>query len=831
MNSNRPPDQQAITTVTPQRVFDTGGVGVGDGLPYADAPDGGDGNNRPFSFRGILRFKWTIILVTLATLVASQAAIWLLLVAEYRATAVIEVQPIIPKLLDSTEETGPVPFYAQYLMTQADLALSDSVLQRVLDRKEVLGTRWYRNERASVLDRLETFEPPLDRLRKEIEIEVPPGKQILQISLNCPFPGEARTIVDAVAEEYVRYAKDSRKNTDDERIRTLDEGYKDTTIRQIQNLQDEIRVKFLNDEDLKSPDVGDLLASKRLALDDLKTNEQAVVLELEIAKQQGAQEAAAAPNAPAPQQAAGNYGFDPVWVGLEDRIRNTEYQIERGLEKYGRNHATIRDLQGELDGLLVKQAERERELYKAFGPNGPPKPVAAPTDPMALAGGAPQSLQEHVAALEMRLEALRRTIRQKSEEFDRSWKKYQEYKAKQDELELLNVRLRETNQRIFELEQVRQAPGHIKRIGSAYEPSTPNRDRRPKLAMAAIVGALFAGLGAAALRFRISPKVYDMVDVMPMRSAIPLLGYMPLLEGQGVDAAALRQPSQIESIRTIRTTLLARLRSAGGQVLQVTSASSGAGKTTTAHLLAESLARCGKHVLLVDADFRRASLTQRYALNRNRERFEQTLGQEGANSRPAGSKRRPRVQDTVRTIAKSKIDGLENRDVFWSFVQMSHDDSTAGQINRTLGHLRGDMPGLADLLADRSLKTADVSVNLIPGLDMVAAGNVDASTTIETLANGVFSGRIAEWKQDYDIVLLDSGPVLTVSDGAMLAQQVDASIMVVREGHCHRGVVMDACNQLESVGGHIIGSIFLAAPDRRTDGYDYGYGHAAHNTH
>ncbi len=73
------------------------------------------------------------------------AGIWLLLVPRYKATALIEVSPVIPQLLAG--QSDMVPLYESYRGSQADYITNAVVLNGVLDDATVRQTRWYRGAR------------------------------------------------------------------------------------------------------------------------------------------------------------------------------------------------------------------------------------------------------------------------------------------------------------------------------------------------------------------------------------------------------------------------------------------------------------------------------------------------------------------------------------------------------------------------------------------------------------------------------------------------------------------------------------------------------------
>ncbi len=76
--------------------------------------------------------------------------------------------------------------------------------------------------------------------------------------------------------------------------------------------------------------------------------------------------------------------------------------------------------------------------------------------------------------------------------------------------------------------------------------------------------------------------------------------------------------------------------------------------------------------------------------------------------------------------------------------------------------------------------------------------------------------------KQYDIVLLDSPPVISVSDALALAAQCEGVILVVRSGKIPQAVVKRTVEHIEAVKGRILG-IVLNSVDLRRDGYYYDY--------
>jgi Mrp family chromosome partitioning ATPase len=74
-----------------------------------------------------------------------------------------------------------------------------------------------------------------------------------------------------------------------------------------------------------------------------------------------------------------------------------------------------------------------------------------------------------------------------------------------------------------------------------------------------------------------------------------------------------------------------------------------------------------------------------------------------------------------------------------------------------------------------------------------------------------------------DLVLIDSPPVLAVSDNLALASQVDGILLVVRSGVTRRRNLVRAKAQLEKVRAHVVGVIVNGLSPRDTRRYYAAY--------
>lgn len=109
-----------------------------------------------------------------------------------------------------------------------------------------------------------------------------------------------------------------------------------------------------------------------------------------------------------------------------------------------------------------------------------------------------------------------------------------------------------------------------------------------------------------------------------------------------------------------------------------------------------------------------------------------------------------------------------------------------------------------------------------PALSMLPAGTCDDHEHPEELASDRFKKLIDDWREKFDLVLIDGAPLMGLADAAIIAGQVDATVLVVREGRCRRAAIDSSLQILESAGGQLLGSVVVGHPMGRR-GYGYGY--------
>lgn len=130
--------------------------------------------------------------------------------------------------------------------------------------------------------------------------------------------------------------------------------------------------------------------------------------------------------------------------------------------------------------------------------------------------------------------------------------------------------------------------------------------------------------------------------------------------------------------------------------------------------------------------------------------------------------------------------------------------------------------GLTVALMDSGVLTDEVMRTDIPNLSVVPAGPIPPNPA-EILQSDKFADLLRDLRNRFDRVVIDSPPVVPVTDAAVLSTQVDGAILVVRAFTTSREFAQEASRALQGVGGRIAGVVLNAVELDRSEYRHYHY--------
>ncbi|HEV2275811.1 MAG TPA: polysaccharide biosynthesis tyrosine autokinase [Acidobacteriaceae bacterium] len=154
-------------------------------------------------------------------------------------------------------------------------------------------------------------------------------------------------------------------------------------------------------------------------------------------------------------------------------------------------------------------------------------------------------------------------------------------------------------------------------VDRASTPAAPSKPRVPLYLALGMGMGIFFGCCAALLVDAVDNKIQGTEEIEALQ--IPVLGIAPQIEStRGASRAIVldsRHSAFGEAVRGLRSGLLISRSGKPPQVMLISSANPGEGKSTLALNLAASLAQFDKKVLLLEADMRRPVLRRRLGLD------------------------------------------------------------------------------------------------------------------------------------------------------------------------------------------------------------------------
>jgi len=131
--------------------------------------------------------------------------------------------------------------------------------------------------------------------------------------------------------------------------------------------------------------------------------------------------------------------------------------------------------------------------------------------------------------------------------------------------------------------------------------------------------------------------------------------------------------------------------------------------------------------------------------------------------------------------------------------------------------------GLAELLSDSTDEQRAIQqLNRLSNLSVIAAGSSQAMAA-EMLGSAKMRELMQSWRTRYDYVILDTPPMLAVTDAVRLSSQADSVPLVIRSGQTSRDALARSCDLLNQASVPVLGIVVNGVSSRSAGSYYYGY--------
>ncbi|WP_180008027.1 MULTISPECIES: polysaccharide biosynthesis tyrosine autokinase [unclassified Acinetobacter] len=148
-------------------------------------------------------------------------------------------------------------------------------------------------------------------------------------------------------------------------------------------------------------------------------------------------------------------------------------------------------------------------------------------------------------------------------------------------------------------------------------------------------------------------------------------------------------------------------------------------------------------------------------------------------------------------------------------------DLRRGYLNKYFNH--DNQPGLSEYLNGQRDLDSIIKTTEIPNLSVITRGK-SPSNPSELLSSGKFKEFLELISPMFDHVIIDTPPVLAVTDGIIISQYAGVNLVIARYAKTQLKELELTVNRFEQVGVKVNG-IILNDIQRSSAGYGYGYGY------
>ncbi|MBB5424689.1 tyrosine-protein kinase Etk/Wzc [Paraburkholderia atlantica] len=147
-------------------------------------------------------------------------------------------------------------------------------------------------------------------------------------------------------------------------------------------------------------------------------------------------------------------------------------------------------------------------------------------------------------------------------------------------------------------------------------------------------------------------------------------------------------------------------------------------------------------------------------------------------------------------------------------------DMRRGALERQIGGVQEN--GLSELLSGQISLEEAIRPSNVEGLSFISCGRRPPNPS-ELLMSPRLPQYLDGLAKRYDVILIDTPPVLAVTDASIIGAYAGSTFFVMRSGMHSEIELADALKRLRAAGVHVQGGIFNGMPARSRVGYDRGY--------
>ena len=597
--------------------------------------------------------------------------------------------------------------------------------------------------------------------------------QILEVSYQGKTPQEVKFALDQLAATYLKYTVEDQNRQSEQKIFFLDKQI-NLVKQRILLLQKQLEQFRLKNSFIDPQNQGGVIADNLKELNKARQAndaqlQEAVALYNNLRQQLGISEQQAI--------ALNSLTESPRYMDLLAKLREIDAKLASESTRYTEDSPIIQQLKAERDNLLPLMRKEAKVALNGLPANSEqvmdgfvsPNSVRQALIPQLL-GAANQVKQAQ--ARQQALLLTEQQTQQQLQSFARSAGNYAQL-ANQLEFENQGLASLLTARQVLQIEAAKSfSPWRL--VSTIKTPEKPESQLLRSLLLAILAGAV-AG-GATGLLLENLDRTIHSPDELAEKTGLTILGTIPLLpelarvkklQKQQKSLAELwrKRPEGWMSFLEAYSFLYTNLFFAGEKrtlrSMVVSSATPGEGKSTVSFFLAQAAADLGRKVLLVDGDRYFPQFEYWQALA--------TLTQQQRKRNPTGT--HP-LSESDHFPDSLKTEGIE-------------------------GYFMGS------------------------NLYMVKYQDMNPSQMLGT--NDLFE-VMSDWKNDFELIIIDAPPVLGLSDTKLITNQADGLLFVARMGKANQDLVKETLLELKISGLKVIGAVANASSNlNRRNYYYYNY--------